>query len=211
MKKHIFPISIIALTILIWILAYPKLPAELPTHWGFNGEVNGYSSKLNAMMTQIGIMILLYFSIAFLPKIDPRKKNYKYFSGEYQMIYHAILALFFVLNGFVILYGLGYDIPMSSFGTVFIGAIFIALGNVLQRVRSNFFLGLRTPWTLSNDEVWRKTHRFGGKLFFGCGIILLLATFLSGDIKQYVIIGIIALLIVAPYLYSYWQFKKLQK
>ncbi|WP_147534156.1 SdpI family protein [Bacillus marasmi] len=209
MKKHIFPISIIALTIIVWAIAYPKLPAEVPTHWGFNGEVNGYSSKLNAMLTQIGIMALLYFSVAFLPKIDPRRKNYKYFSSSYQMMYNALLVVFFGLNVFVIFYALGYDIPMSSLGTVFIGIIFIVLGNVMQRVRSNFFIGLRTPWALSNEEVWRKTHRFGGKLFFVSGIILLLATFLSGPVKEYLIIAIIAVIIVAPYIYSYLIYKKL--
>lgn len=209
MKKHIFPILMISLTILIWVLAYSKLPAVLPTHWGFNGEVNGYSSKMSAMLTQIGLMILLYFTLAFLPKIDPRKKNYKYFSSSYQTIYNSILFIFFILNILVILYGLGYDIPMSSVGTVFIGSIFIVLGNVMQRVRSNFFLGLRTPWTLSNEEVWRKTHRFGGKLFFGCGIILILTTFLPGALKQFIIIGVLVIIVITPYLYSYWQYKKL--
>lgn len=211
MKKHIFPITIIALTIIAWAIAFPKLPAELPTHWGFNGEVNGYSTKLNAMLTQIGIMVLLYVSVAFLPKIDPRKQNYKYFSGSYQTIYNSLLVLFFSLNIFVILFGLGYNIPMSSLGSVFIGVIFIVLGNVMQRVRSNFFLGLRTPWALSNEEVWRKTHRFGGKLFFGGGILLLLSTFVSGEFKQYLIIGIIAVIVIAPYVYSYLVYKKLSK
>ncbi|MGJ7922706.1 SdpI family protein [Neobacillus sp. LXY-4] len=209
MKKHVFPIAMIILTVIVWSIAYPKLPAELPTHWGFNGEANGYSSKFNAMLTQVGIMTLLYISVAFLPKIDPRRANYKYFSSSYQMIFNSLLTLFFGLNIIVILIGLGYDIPMSSLGTIIAGAIFIVLGNVMQRVRSNFFLGIRTPWTLSNDEVWRKTHRLGGKIFFGGGVILILATFLSGAFKEAVIIGVIAVIIIAPYIYSYWLFKKL--
>lgn len=211
MKKHIFPITIILLTVILWAIAYPKLPAELPTHWGFNGEVNGYSTKLNAMLTQIGIMILLYFSVAFLPKIDPRRQNYKYFSGSYQTIYLSLLVLFFGLNIFVILFGLGYDIPMSSMGSVVIGIIFIVLGNVMQRVRSNFFIGIRTPWALSNEEVWRKTHRFGGRLFFGGGVLLVLSTFVSAAMRGYVIIGVIAVIVIAPYVYSYMVFKKLSK
>lgn len=211
MKKHIFPITIILLTAVTWAIAFPKLPAELPTHWGFNGEVNGYSTKLNAMLTQIGIMILLYFSVAFLPKIDPRKQNYKYFSGSYQTIYLSLLVLFFGMNIFVILSGLGYDIPMSSMGSVVIGMIFIVLGNVMQRVRSNFFIGIRTPWALSNEEVWRKTHRFGGRLFFGGGVLLVLSTFVSGAIKEYLIIGVIAVIVIVPYVYSYIVYKKLSK
>jgi uncharacterized membrane protein len=209
MKKHIFPITMIGLTAIAWLITFSKLPAELPTHWNFNGEVDGYSPKLNAMLMQLGIMILLYVSVAFLPKIDPRKQNYQSFFKSYAIIYNALLTLFFLLNIMLILTGLGYSIPMSTLGTLFIGAIFIILGNYMQQVKSNFFIGIRTPWTLSNDEVWKRTHRFCGKIYFGSGFAFILATFLSGAWKTGLIVTIIAVLIITPYIYSYWQYKKL--
>jgi uncharacterized membrane protein len=208
MKKHVFPIFMIGLTILAWVIAFPKLPQEVPIHWSFTGEANGYSSKLGAMFTQIGIMTILYVSVAFLPKIDPRKANYPLFSKGYQIIYNSLLTIFFVLNVITILIGLGYDIPMATMSTLIIGAIFIILGNFMQQVRSNFFIGIRTPWTLSNDEVWKKTHRFGGKIFFGGGVIMIFATFLPSVWKETVLIIVIVATVVAPYAYSYWQFKK---
>lgn len=208
MKKHVFPIFMIGLTILAWVIAFPKLPQEVPIHWSFTGEANGYSSKLGAMFTQIGIMTILYVSVAFLPKIDPRKANYPLFSKGYQIIYNSLLTIFFVLNVITILIGLGYDIPMATMSTLIIGAIFIIMGNFMQQVRSNFFIGIRTPWTLSNDEVWKKTHRFGGKIFFGGGVLLIFATFLTGVWKEAVLIIVIVVTVAAPYAYSYWQFKK---
>ncbi|AGK55763.1 SdpI family protein [Bacillus sp. 1NLA3E] len=208
MKKHVFPIFMIGLTILAWVIAFPKLPQEVPIHWSFTGEANGYSSKLGAMFTQIGIMTLLYVSVAFLPKIDPRKANYSLFSKGYQIIYNSLLTIFFVLNVITILIGLGYDIPMATMSTLIIGAIFIIMGNFMQQVRSNFFIGIRTPWTLSNDEVWKKTHRFGGKIFFGGGVIMIFATFLPSVLKETVLIIVIVVTVAAPYAYSYWQFKK---
>jgi uncharacterized membrane protein len=208
MKKHILPLILIGATILVWLVAFPNLPEQLPTHWNFNGEADGYSTKLSAMLMQIGIMVLLYFSAFYMPKIDPRKANYQYFIKGYTVIYNSLLTIFFVLNMLMILNGLGYDIPMSAIGTLVIGAIFIILGNFLPQVRSNFFIGVRTPWTLSNDEIWRKTHRFMAKIFFVAGIILILVTFLSGIWKQVTVIGIIVVVIIAPYIYSFLEYKK---
>jgi uncharacterized membrane protein len=209
MKKHIFPLILIGATILVWLVAFPNLPEQVPTHWNFNGEINGYSTKLSAMLLQIAIMVLLYFSALFMPNIDPRKANYQYFIKGYKTIYNSLLAIFFVLNILMIMNGLDHDIPMSAVGTLVIGVIFIILGNFLPQIRSNFFIGVRTPWTLSNDEIWRKTHRFMGKIFFAAGIILILATFFSGTWKQIMVIGIIVVVIIAPYVFSFLEYKKL--
>jgi uncharacterized membrane protein len=208
MKKHIFPLLLICASIVVWLVAFPDLPEMLPTHWNFNGEVNGYSTKLSAMLIQIGIMILVYISVTYLPKIDPRKANYTYFLKGYTIINYSILTFLFVINVLVILNGLGHKIPMSSIGTLVIGALFMILGNYLPQVRSNFFIGVRTPWTLSNEEIWRKTHRFMSKLFFCAGILLLVATFFSGTLKQFTIVGIIIVVIIAPYLYSFLLYKQ---
>ena len=208
MKKHLFPLLLIATTLIIWLFAYPNLPEQLPTHWNFNGEADGYSTKLSAMLMQIGIMTLIYLSANFMPKIDPRKANYTYFLKGYTIIYNSMLTIFFVLNILMVLNGLGHDIPMSSIGTLVIGTLFVILGNFLPQVRSNFSIGVRTPWTLSNDEIWRKTHRFMAKIFFIAGIILILVTFVSGLLKQIAVIGIVIVVIIAPYIYSFLAYRK---
>lgn len=208
MKKHVFPLSITLLTLIAWLIALPHLPATMPIHWGANGEADGFATKINAMILTVGIMVLIYFVIAFVPRIDPRKENYKYFSKTYNILLNAVLLLFFFVNMSTILQGLGYNVPMSYIVPIMVGIIFIVIGNYLQRVRSNYFMGIRTPWTLSNENVWKKTHRLSGKIFFIGGLLILISAFLPDGYKSVILWGSIVLCVAVPYLYSYVAYKK---
>ncbi|MEK4716714.1 MULTISPECIES: SdpI family protein [Priestia] len=208
MKKHVFPLSITLLTLVAWIIALPHLPATMPIHWGANGEADGFATKINAMILTVGIMVLIYFIIAFVPRIDPRKENYKYFSKTYNILLNAVLLLFFFVNMSTILQGLGYNVPMSYIAPIMAGLVFIIIGNYLQRVRSNYFMGIRTPWTLSNENVWKKTHRLSGKIFFIGGLLILISAFLPDGYKSVIMWGSIVLCVAIPYLYSYLAYKK---
>ncbi|MBY0091524.1 MULTISPECIES: SdpI family protein [Priestia] len=208
MKKHVFPLSITLLTLVAWLIALPHLPATMPIHWGANGEADGFATKINAMILTVGIMVLIYFIIAFVPRIDPRKENYKYFSKTYNILLNAVLLLFFFVNMSTILQGLGYNVPMSYIAPIMAGLVFIIIGNYLQRVRSNYFMGIRTPWTLSNETVWKKTHRLSGKIFFIGGLLILISAFLPDGYKSVIMWGSIVLCVAIPYLYSYLAYKK---
>ncbi|MED3946260.1 MULTISPECIES: SdpI family protein [Priestia] len=208
MKKHVFPLGITLLTLLAWLIALPHLPATMPIHWGANGEADGFATKINAMILTVGIMVLIYFVIAFVPRIDPRKENYKYFSKTYNILLNAVLLLFFFVNMSTILQGLGYNVPMSYIAPIMAGLVFIIIGNYLQRVRSNYFMGIRTPWTLSNENVWKKTHRLSGKVFFIGGLLILISAFLPDGYKSVIMWGSIVLCVAIPYLYSYLAYKK---
>ncbi|MGC9932383.1 SdpI family protein [Priestia aryabhattai] len=208
MKKHVFPLSITLLTLVAWLIALPHLPATMPIHWGANGEADGFATKINAMILTVGIMVLIYFIIAFVPRIDPRKENYKYFSKTYNILLNAVLLLFFFVNMSTILQGLGYNVPMAYIAPIMAGLVFIIIGNYLQRVRSNYFMGIRTPWTLSNETVWKKTHRLSGKLFFIGGLLILISAFLPDGYKSVIMWGSIVLCVAVPYLYSYLAYKK---
>ncbi|MBX9969194.1 SdpI family protein [Priestia aryabhattai] len=208
MKKHVFPLSITLLTLVAWLIALPHLPATMPIHWGANGEADGFATKINAMILTVGIMVLIYFVIAFVPRIDPRKENYKYFSKTYNILLNAVLLLFFFVNMSTILQGLGYNVPMSYIAPIMAGLVFIIIGNYLQRVRSNYFMGIRTPWTLSNETVWKKTHRLSGKIFFIGGLLILISAFLPDGYKSVIMWGSIVLCVAIPYLYSYVAYKK---
>ncbi|MGG0464481.1 SdpI family protein [Priestia aryabhattai] len=208
MKKHVFPLGITLLTLGVWLFALPHLPAVMPIHWGANGEANGFATKINAMILTVGIMVLIYFIIAFVPRIDPRKENYKYFSKTYNIVLNAVLLLFFFVNISTILQGLGYNVPMAYIAPIMAGLVFIIIGNYLQRVRSNYFMGIRTPWTLSNETVWKKTHRLSGKLFFIGGLLILISAFLPDGYKSVIMWGSIVLCVAIPYLYSYLAYKK---
>lgn len=208
MKKHVFPLGITLLTLVAWVIALPHLPATMPIHWGANGEADGFATKINAMILTVGIMVLIYFIIAFVPRIDPRKENYKYFSKTYNILLNAVLLLFFFVNMSTILQGLGYNVPMSYIAPIMAGLVFIIIGNYLQRVRSNYFMGIRTPWTLSNENVWKKTHRLSGKIFFIGGLLILISAFLPDGYKSVIMWGSIVLCVAIPYLYSYVAYKK---
>jgi len=208
MKKHVFPLGITLLTLVAWLIALPHLPATMPIHWGANGEADGFATKINAMILTVGIMVLIYFIIAFVPRIDPRKENYKYFSKTYNIVLNAALLLFFFVNMSTILQGLGYNVPMAYIAPIMAGLVFIIIGNYLQRVRSNYFMGIRTPWTLSNETVWKKTHRLSGKLFFIGGLLILISAFLPDGYKSVIMWGSIVLCVAVPYLYSYLAYKK---
>lgn len=208
MKKHVFPLGITLLTLVAWLITLPHLPATMPIHWGANGEADGFATKINAMILTVGIMVLIYFIIAFVPRIDPRKENYKYFSKTYNILLNAVLLLFFFVNMSTILQGLGYNVPMSYIAPIMAGLVFIIIGNYLQRVRSNYFMGIRTPWTLSNENVWKKTHRLSGKIFFIGGLLILISAFLPDGYKSVIMWGSIVLCVAVPYLYSYLAYKK---
>ncbi|UTX17428.1 SdpI family protein [Bacillus velezensis] len=179
MKKYLFSAGIIVLTVFTWVCTYSSLPDNLATHWGLNGSANDYQTKANAMTMLIGIMIILYILMVLTPKIDP-KNNYKTFTRPYMAIFNTMFAVLFVINLMTILTGLGYDLSISYLGNFIVGVIFMVFGNFIQIVKPNFFLGIRTPWTLSSERVWKDTHRVSSKIFVLAGILMMLAAFAAG-------------------------------
>ncbi|MEH7443216.1 SdpI family protein [Bacillus sp. JJ1122] len=208
MRKHFLPLTLIGLMMMAWIITYPKLPDQVPIHWNLTGEADGFAAKINAMFSTLGIMVLIYVSMAFLPKVDPRKLNYQYFSKSYNIMMNVLLSVFFVINLFIIFNAAGYDVPIATMGPLVVGIIFMVLGNYMPQIRSNFFIGIRNPWTLSSDEVWKKTHRAASKIFFFGGLVMIAATFVPAFWKETVFFAVIAITVITPYLYSYLLYRK---
>ncbi|PGZ99138.1 hypothetical protein COE51_09910 [Bacillus pseudomycoides] len=208
MKKHIFAIILISITILAWIISWPHLPNTIATHWSSSGTVNGYSSKLNGMLLMVGVMVGTYILLNVVPKIDPKKENYKKFSKSFTMITYSILVVLFIANMDIIATGLGYDLRINRFAELIVGILFLVIGNYLPQCKPNFFIGIRTPWTLSNEEVWRKTHRFSGKVFIVLGIIMCISTFAPAAWKSYIVLTVVLIGVVITMLYSYLAYKK---
>nr|MDH3162754.1 SdpI family protein [Bacillus licheniformis] len=120
----------------------------------------------------MGTLVFVYVLMFLTPKIDPRRKNYQLFSKTYYILINAILLIFSLINVLVIMTGLGYDLPAGDIVPVLVGALLIVIGNYLPRVRSNFFFGIKNPWTLSSDSIWKKTHRFAAKVFTLAGLLI---------------------------------------
>jgi uncharacterized membrane protein len=207
MKKHLFAIIFIFITGLAWAYAWPNLPDTMAIHWGIEGA-NGFASKFNAMLLTFGIMIFVYILLTISPKIDPKKENYDKFSRSYTIMNYSVLILLFLVNVLVIGGGLGYEIPMNSTPYIIVGLLFIVMGNYLPQCKPNYFVGIKTPWTLSNEEVWRKTHRFSGKVFVVLGVIMILSIFAPAAWKSFLIVGIIIGAVGLTTGYSYVAYKK---
>lgn len=183
MKKYGWSYFLIALSVLIGVFAYPYLPDQMPMHWNIHGEVDGYWDKQYAAFFPPLLMIVLMALFIFMPRIDPKKENYKKFSGSYTIFITIMNVFFLLLQSMTISYGLGVNIDISLVVNLGIGLLFIVLGNYLPRIKHNYFIGVRTPWTLANEKTWRKTHQLSGKLFVMAGILLVAISFLPGIYK----------------------------
>ncbi|RKF45648.1 hypothetical protein BCY92_13970 [Bacillus wiedmannii] len=208
MKKHIFPLLLIALTIIAWCIAWPHLPGEVPSHINVSGKVDGYMSKVGMMVLDITIMFFIYVLAIFLPKLDPKYANYGKFSKAYTMMNGAILLFLFANNMMALANALGYNIPIGIVMNIMIGILFIVLGNYMQQCKPNFFMGIKTPWTLSSEEVWRKTHRLGSKIMMIGGIVIMISAFLPGMWKMISLLSVVVILVVGTMVYSYVAYKK---
>jgi uncharacterized membrane protein len=208
MRKHILPLSIIAATIVFSIIVYPSLPSEIASHWGVNGEVDGYMGKGFGTFFLPLLLIGLYALLIVLPKIDPKKENYEKFASTYNLIILLFVIFLAMLHVGVLLFNLGYDIKIDMIVPIAVGILFIVLGNYMPKFKHNYFVGIKTPWTLANEKVWAKTHRFGGKVFIVMGLVLILSAFINGTAQFIVLMAVTLGGVFLLFLMSYIYFKE---
>jgi uncharacterized membrane protein len=174
MRKWLAPLIIVA-AVAFTLAVYARLPERLPVHWGFDGEVNRYGSRVEGAFLLPGMMVVVWLLLRFLPRIDPRRANYAKFSDTYDLLVNSLVALLAVMQVALLGTALGWPISMERLVPALVGLQFLILGNALPRARPNWWFGIRTPWTLSNDRVWMRTHRVGGYLLAGAGVVMLVA------------------------------------
>ena len=206
-KYNSLTIIIIAITFLIGIFSYSYLPAELASHWNAQGEVNGYMTKFWGVFLLPIIMLGIFLLFFFIPKIDPLKENYKKFRRYYDSFVLVIILFMFYTYLITLLWNLGIKINMSLALIPALGFLFIYLGIILKNVKRNWFIGIRTPWTISSDRVWKKTHELGSKLFIISGVITLAGIFFPQYILWFVIIPVLVSVIIST-VYSYLEYRK---
>ncbi len=202
------PIIIIALipALVLW-LNWQALPDQLPTHWNYKGVADDYGPKYILPIITAGVYLLMLF----IPLIDPRKKNYDIFSNTYYKL--RIILVFFIaaISVATMAKGLGYNIQLNKMIHMAVTLMFVVLGNYMGNIRPNWFIGVRTPWTLENDEVWKRTHRLAGKLWFWGGLVAFILTFfIKIEDIGIVILGLVVPLAVVPIIYSYIIYKQIK-
>jgi uncharacterized membrane protein len=207
LKTEILPVLIIVLVAISSFYFYSNFPDIVPTHWGVSGEVDGWGSRNTAFIIP-AVIVGMYLMFLLLPFLDPKKEKYEQFKKPYH-IFKNFLILFMAFIYFVASFaGLGYDLPVGAIIPVMVGILFVIIGNYMAKIKMNWFVGIKTPWTLSSEEVWNKTHRFGGKMFVLGGILMAIEPFLPVSFRLPVFILIIFLLTFGTMGYSYLVYMK---
>lgn len=211
MRSRWFGLVIAALAAGVSIWAYPQLPPTVATHWSLRGTPDGFSSRLAAVSIIPSVILVMTGVFAVLPKVDPRRENYARFLSTYWLIANAVILFMLIAHGMIVATGLGYSVKIDRLMPLGVGALFIVLGNYLTRVEPNWFIGIRTPWTLSSDTVWRKTHRTGGWLMVLGGFAVAACAFLPYG--AFVPLFVVAILVMAviPIAQSYVLWKREQR
>lgn len=207
-KKEIpfLAIALIPFAYLIYI--WNRLPEKVPMHWNGAGEIDRYGDKKELLVMLFMLVGITYFVFLIIPSIDPKQKLQN--MGNKLNNLRMILTLFMSGLAVFILYSVQQKTSNPSFVLAIIGLLFAFLGNYFKTIKPNYFIGIRTPWTLENEEVWKKTHLMGGKLWFVGGLLMALTFVLPNKIQFYTFIGIVTVISIVPIVYSYLEFKKIK-
>jgi uncharacterized membrane protein len=209
MRKWI-PLLIIAAAVVASAIVYPRLPETIPTHWNMDGQPDGWSSRaFGAWITPV-LLVGVWALFRVLPAIDPRGANYAKFGGAFEAIIDSLMLFLLGLHIVLLRAGLGHPVQMERIVPFGVGVLLIVIGNLLPRARPNWFVGIRTPWTLSSDRVWEKTHRLGGRLFVAGGFLIAIAALFWVERAQVVLIAVIVANTATVLIYSYLEWKREQ-
>ena len=193
----------ILIPVAIGLFLWNDLPDTIATHWGINGEADGYSSKAFAVFGLPLVLLAVHWLCVFATKLDPKHKdiNPKMFS----VVLWICPAISIVMNTMVYLIALGKEIKFVSGVIIFMGLLFVIIGNFLPKCRQSYTMGIKLPWTLDNEENWNKTHRMAGALWVIGGIVIIATAIFESFI---IFFSIMALMMIVPTVYSYMYYKK---
>lgn len=203
LKTLIITSVISLLPILAGLILWNQLPEQMPTHWNAAGEVDGWSSRPFAVFGLPLILVAAQWLCMLATSADPKKNNHT--EKMLHLVLWIIPVLSIVLHTVTYMTALGMEVRMERVMPVFMGLLFVIIGNYLPKCKQNYTIGIKIPWTLNNEENWTKTHRFSGFLWVVCGIAIMAAGFFGGF---WVFLPITFVMVLAPILYSYLLHRK---
>lgn len=210
LKRELLSLLMMAAVILLTLYFYPGLPDRMPSHYNYSGAPDRYSTKGSFVVTYLSLCVGVYLLMTFIPFIDPFWKKIK---SKYNifLILRDLAMFFFLFFYIVILISAKTEhLHEGAFG-IGIGLFFILLGNYLPKLPRNFFFGIRSPWTLASEEVWKRSHVMAGWLFVLGGLLMMLLCLAGAKMLPALIGIIIPLLLFTGIVYPFWLYKKLQK
>jgi uncharacterized membrane protein len=206
-KNRVIIIGIIILSFLVGIYFYPQMPERVASHWNAQSEVDGYMSRGWGLFLMPLILIGLVLMFLLIPKIDPLKENIKKFRKYFDGFVVLLMLFLFYIYLLTVLWNIGLRFNISHFTIPAVGILFYYCGILVENAKRNWFIGIRTPWTLSSETVWDKTHKIGGRLFKVAGVVAFLGIFFP---KQLIFFALVPILLVTAYtiIYSYFEYQK---
>ena len=203
LKVLILTSVVILLPVLAGIILWNQLPEQIPTHWNFADEIDGWSSKPFAVFGLPLILLAMHWLCVAGTFADPKKNNHS--SKILHLVLWFIPVVSTLLGALTYAAAMGNNVPIEVVTPIFVGLVLAIVGNYLPKCKQNYTIGIKIPWTLNSEENWNKTHRFAGRLWMVCGLVVMLTGFFGGF---WIFFGIVLLMVLAPFIYSYRLHRK---
>lgn len=207
-------IYLIYVLVLVYFANVVPVDAQVPTHWNFKGEIDDYSGKWSALSFGFIFNSILLLIMVFFSSIQPKyKKNEDRYEKLLPQLSSGLLAFLGLIHLYSLLLAV-YPLESNQFSMIIliIGLLFLFIGNLMSKTPRNYFIGIKTPWTLASEEVWFRTHRIGGRMFIFAGVLMMAKSiFLEQQLYQLILTIVAFSLLLYPILYSFLLYKKLEK
>lgn len=207
-KTEIISLSIIAVMFVVSLYFYPMMPATIATHWNAEGIADGYSSTLTGIMIIPVMTLVLFLLFITLPRIDPLRTNVEKFMDVFDLFIVMLIGFFFYVQMLVIAWNIGAVVDMTRAIIPAFAVLFYFAGILTERSKRNWFIGLKTPWTMSDDRVWDDTNKLAGRLLKVCAAMSLIGLILPG-IAFPLIIATALFAGLYPIIFSYYDYKRI--
>jgi uncharacterized membrane protein len=207
-KYYLVALLLTALVAMADVWAYPRLPETIVTHWNLHNVANGWSPKWVLFLVGPGLMLALMLLMRVLPWLSPKNFEVDSFRVTYLQIMVILVCVAAYLQLLVLWSGLGHAMNIGRATVGGVCLLFALLGNLMGKVRRNFFVGVRTPWTLTNERVWNATHRFAAKTMVVGGLAGLVMT--AAGVEGWPVLGVLLAGALAPVVYSLVMYKQME-
>ena len=203
LPKLIITSLIILIPILIGLILWDKLPDQVPIHWDINGAVDGYANKMQAVFA-MPLVLVVFQWICFLgTSLDPKKQNIN--DKIFTLVLWIIPIISLLCNSMVYATALGHKVSVEIIMPLFMGALFVIIGNYMPKCKQSYTMGIKLPWTLNDEENWNKTHRMAGFLWVIGGVVIMATAFLG---LFWLFFVVLIPMVIIPFVYSYLLYKK---
>jgi len=202
---------VLAAMVAFALAVYPSLPEQVPTHWGLSGEADDWMPKWPGAFLPALLGAGVWLLLLVLRRIDPRRAHYESFRRTFWLLLNVLVLFFALLQVVSLGTALGWPLDAGRVVLLAVGVLFVALGAYLPRVRSNWWIGIRTPWTLESERVWRDTHRVAGRTFTAGGLLTMSAALLPAELRPWFVLAGLFVAGFVPVIYSYLAYRRAQR